>query len=312
MEIHRLGQRTVVLPKRPFVASGAAIAGKKEGEGPLGSEFDAVIEDDLFDEETWEKAESRFAYTAATTCLTKAGCTSGRVEAVLGGDLINQIIPTSMAARELHAPFLGLYGACSTMAERQYRFPLEYGSQRTPTSQWTVTGAGAVFLTLEDGFPRLARIAHLTVGQVVDLGVKDANNMGAAMAPAAADTLTRHLQDLHRTAADYDLIVTGDLGCVGHDILLALMEERGLPLLPQRYLDCGMAVFAPEQDVQAGGSGCGCSAIVLCSHILRRIREGELHRVLFMATGALVSPMASQQGAAIPGIAHAVVLEGVD
>ena len=341
MEIHRLGQRTVVLPKRPFVASGAAIAGKKEGEGPLGSEFDAVIEDDLFDEETWEKAESRFAYTAATTCLTKAGCTSGRVEAVLGGDLINQIIPTSMAARELHAPFLGLYGACSTMAEglcvaamlvdggyvrnalcvagshfcsaeRQYRFPLEYGSQRTPTSQWTVTGAGAVFLTLEDGFPRLARIAHLTVGQVVDLGVKDANNMGAAMAPAAADTLTRHLQDLHRTAADYDLIVTGDLGCVGHDILLALMEERGLPLLPQRYLDCGMAVFAPEQDVQAGGSGCGCSAIVLCSHILRRIRDGELHRVLFMATGALVSPMASQQGAAIPGIAHAVVLEGVD
>ena len=337
MEIHRLGQRKVVLPKRPFVASGAAIAVKKEGEGPLGSEFDAVIEDDLFDEETWEKAESRFAYTAATTCLTKAGCTSGRVEAVLGGDLINQIIPTSMAARELHAPFLGLYGACSTMAEglcvaamlvdggyvrnalcvagshfcsaeRQYRFPLEYGSQRTPTSQWTVTGAGAVFLTLEDGFPRLARITHLTVGQVVDLGVKDANNMGAAMAPAAADTLTRHLQDLHRTAADYDLIVTGDLGRLGHEVVTDLFTRDGVDMT-KNYKDCGLLLYDLErQDMHMGGSGCGCSAAVLNGYLLRGMREGKWNRIVFAPTGALLSPTSSWQGESIPGICHAVAI----
>lgn len=339
MEFHRLGQRTVLLPNKPKLVAGAAVAGKKEGEGPLGSEYDQVIEDDLFGEETWEKAECRFYYTAASTCLKKAGVTPERVDVLLGGDLLNQIIVASMAARELKIPFLGLYGACSTMAEslcvgamlvdgghmrnalcvasshfcsaeRQYRFPLEYGSQRTPTAQWTVTGSGASFLSLEDNVPAIARCTHITVGMVTDMGIADANNMGAAMAPAAADTLVRHFCDTGRTAADYDLIITGDLGRVGHDLLLQLMEERGYPLVFERYMDCGLQVFDASQDVHAGGSGCGCSAIVLNSLILGRLRDGSLKRVLFMATGALMSTTSSQQGGTIPGIAHAIVLEG--
>lgn len=339
MMIHRMGEGTVVLPNRPRLVAGAAIAGKKEGEGPLGQEFDAVIQDDLFGEESWEKAESRFFYTAAKTCLTKAGLREEQVDALMGGDLLNQIMSASMAARELHIPFLGLYGACSTMAEslcvggmlvdggylrnalcaasshfcsaeRQYRFPLEYGNQRTPTAQWTVTGAGASLITCDETLPAICRLTHATIGRVQDLGVADANNMGAAMAPAAADTLHRHFRDTGRSPEDYDLIITGDLGQVGHDILLELMRDRRMPLDPDHYLDCGLAVFAPEQDTHAGGSGCGCSAVTLNSLILHRFRQRELRRVLFMATGALLSTTTSQQGATIPGIAHAVVLEG--
>jgi len=332
-------QGTIVLRHRPRLCMGAAIAGKKEGEGPLGSGFDQVIQDDLFDEESWEKAECRFFYTAADTCIRKAGLTHQQVDVMLGGDLLNQITSASMAARELKIPFLGLYGACSTMAEslcvgamlvdaghvrtalcaasshfcsaeRQYRFPLEYGNQRTPTAQWTVTGSGASLLSSDESIPAIARCTHVTIGRVTDLGVADANNMGAAMAPAAADTLTRHFADTGRTAGDYDLIITGDLGQVGHDILLELMRQRGTPLIEEKYVDCGLLVFSPEQDVHAGGSGCGCSAIVLNSHILERLRRGEIHRVLFMATGALLSTTTSQQGETIPGIAHAIVLEG--
>ena len=336
---HSIGQRTIDLPRRPKICAGAAIAGRKEGEGPLGHELDQVIDDDLFGEETWEKAECRLFYTACETCLRKAGVTTGQVDVLLGGDLLNQIISASMAARELKLPFLGLYGACSTMAEglclsallvdgghirtalcaasshfcsaeRQYRFPLEYGSQRTPTAQWTVTGAGASLVTAEESLPAMARCAQVTIGRVTDMGIADANNMGAAMAPAAADTLLRHFADTGRTSADYDLIITGDLGQVGHDILLQLMHDRGHALNPERYMDCGLAVYDASQDVHAGGSGCGCSAITLNSHILRRIREGELRRVLFMATGALLSTTSSQQGDTIPGVAHALVLEG--
>lgn len=338
MVIHRMGEGTVVFPNRPKIIAGAAIAGKKEGEGPLGKEFDAVIQDDLFGEETWEKAESRFYYTAAKTCLTKAGVEEDQVDCLLGGDLLNQIMSSSMAARELHVPFLGLYGACSTMAEslcvgamlvdggylrnalctvsshfcsaeRQYRFPLEYGCQRTPTAQWTVTGAGASFLTLDEKTPAICRCTHATIGRVKDMGVMDANNMGAAMAPAAADTLTRHLRDTGRSPEDYDLIITGDLGRVGHDILLELMKDQRLPLDPDHYLDCGLAVFAPGQDTHCGGSGCGCSAVTLNSLILHRFQERTLRRVLFMATGALLSTTSNQQGETIPGIAHAIVLE---
>ena len=330
---------TITLKNRPALIQGAAIAGKKEGDGPIGREFDRIIEDDLFGEESWEKAESRFYYTAATACLHKVGITEKQVDVLLGGDLLNQIMSSSMAARELHIPFLGLYGACSTMAEslcigamltdaghvrtalcaasshfcsaeRQYRFPLEYGCQRTPTAQWTVTGAGATLLSNNPVLPAICRCTHVTIGRVTDMGIADANNMGAAMAPAAADTLRRHFEDTGRTAGDYDLIITGDLGQVGHDILLALMQEHGRPLIPERYLDCGLQVFDCEkQDVHAGGSGCGCSAIVFNSYILRRIREGELKRVLFMATGALLSTTTSQQGETIPGIAHAIALE---
>ena len=289
--LKRIGTGTILLPNRPGIAQTAAIVGKKEGEGPLHSEFDAVIEDDLFGEETWEKAESRFHYTAADTCLKKAGATPESVDVTLGGDLLNQIMAASTAAQKLQTPFLGIYGACSTMAEtlcigamlcdggyarralccasshfcsaeRQYRFPLEYGNQRPPTSQWTVTGAGAA-----------------------------------------------HLMDTGRTAADYDLIISGDLGKIGHDLLLTLMMDAGVPLDAARYVDCGMLIFSPEQDVHAGGSGCGCSASVLCGYIMRLFREKAIHRVAFMATGALLSPTFSQQGGAIPGIAHLIVLE---
>ena len=335
---NRIGQHTISLPNCPKIAATAAITGKKEGQGPLRGDFDQIIDDDLFGEETWEKAESRFQYTAAELAIRKAGLTREQIDAALGGDLLNQIMAASLAVRELHTPFLGLYGACSTMAEslclaamlvdggylrsavctasshfctaeRQYRFPLEYGCQRPPTAQWTVTGAGSAVVTAEECLPCLCRATHVTLGRIVDMDIKDANNMGAAMAPAAADTLRRHLSDLGRSAADYDLIITGDLGRVGHDLLLTLMRDSGLPLDEGRYIDCGLEIFTPDQDVHAGGSGCGCSAVTLCGHIMRRFREKELQRVLFMATGALLSPTSSQQGDTIPGVAHAIVLE---
>lgn len=338
MQNNRIGTSTIVLPNRPRIVSGASIVGKKEGEGPLHGDFDQIIEDDLFGEETWEKAESRFQYTAADLAIRRAGLTHEQIDAALGGDLLDQLMAVSLAVRELHTPFLGLYGACSTMAEslcvaamlvdggylrhavctasshfctaeRQYRFPLEYGCQRPPTAQWTVTGAGSAVVSADEKLPAICRCTHATPGRIVDMAIKDANNMGAAMAPAAADTLFRHLTDLGRTHADYDLIITGDLGQVGHDLLLTLMQERGLPLDPARYIDCGLTIFSPAQDVHAGGSGCGCSAVTLCGHIFRRFQQGELHRVLFMATGALLSPTSSQQGDTIPGIAHAIVLE---
>lgn len=338
MQFNRIGTSTIVLPNRPRIVAGAAIVGKKEGEGPLKNDFDQIIEDDLFGEETWEKAESRFQYTAADLAIRRAGLTHEQIDAALGGDLLDQIMAASLAVRELHTPFLGLYGACSTMAEslcvaamlvdggylrhavctasshfctaeRQYRFPLEYGCQRPPTAQWTVTGAGSAVVSADEGMSAICRCTHATPGRIVDMAIKDANNMGAAMAPAAADTLRRHLTDLGRTSADYDLIITGDLGQVGRDLLLTLMQERGLPLDPARYIDCGLEIFSPAQDVHAGGSGCGCSAVTLCGHILRRFQQGALHRVLFMATGALLSPTSSQQGDTIPGIAHAIVLE---
>ncbi len=341
--MNRIGQSTILLPRRPAVISCAALAGKKEGEGPLADDFDRIVEDDLFGEESWEKAEARFQYTAATLCLEKAGMAPKDADAALGGDLLNQIIAASLSAREMHIPFLGLYGACSTMAEsillaamltdggymrralctasshfcsaeRQYRFPLEYGCQRPPTAQWTVTGAGSLLISgLTEDFPRaIARIPALTPGRIVDLGVTDANNMGAAMAPAAADTLCRHFEDTGTSPSDFDLIISGDLGRVGHDVLLELMQQKGHPLDESTYIDCGLEVFTPDQDVHAGGSGCGCSAVVLCSRILHQMENHQLRRVLFMATGALLSTTSSQQGGTIPGIAHAAVLEAPD
>jgi stage V sporulation protein AD len=334
----RMGAETVLLPSRPGIIAGAAFAGKKEKEGPLGNLFDQIVEDDTFGEESWEKAESHFFYSAAKTCLQKAGVIEKSVQYLLGGDLLNQIMASSMAARELGIPFLGLYGACSTMAEslalgsmlvdggfakqvicgasshfctaeRQYRFPLEYGSQRCPTSQWTVTGAGATLLSSDASLNPLAHVTHVTVGRLVDMGVTDANNMGAAMAPAAASTLAAHFQDTGRSAADYDRIVTGDLGRVGHDALLELMEKKGLPLDFDHYMDCGLQIYDANQDVHAGGSGCGCSACVFNTLLLSKLASGEFKRILFMATGALLSPTSNQQGESIPGVAHAVAIE---
>ena len=261
---------------------------------------------------------------------------------MLGGDLLNQIMPSSLAARALKIPFLGMYGACSTMseglvvggmltdggyaspvlctaashyatAERQYRFPLEYGNQRTPAAQWTVTGAGAVMLAQAEGefSAPYARLTRACVGRVVDMGVTDANNMGAAMAPAAAATLCAYFDDTGDDPAAFDRIITGDLGLVGSRLLLEWCEKQGHPLPEAGMMDCGLTIYDADQDSHAGGSGCGCSAVVLSGYILPKLRQGEWRRVLFMATGVLLSPTTSQQGETIPGVAHAVVLEGV-
>ena len=329
----RLGRNTVVLSNRPAIIAGAALAGKKEGEGPLGQLYDAVVPDDLFGEESWEKAEQHFFYTAAATCLNKAGVTPQEVDVLLGGDLLNQIMAASMAARELGTPFLGLYGACSTMAEslcvgamlvdgghmrnalcaasshfctaeRQYRFPLEYGSQRTPTAQWTVTGSGAAILSREGEGPR---ITHVTVGKIVDKGITDTNNMGAAMAPAAFDTITAHFRDTGRKPSDYDLIVTGDLGVLGSELLLELLRREGLQL--PNHADCGCLIFdEKKQDVHCGGSGCGCCASVLTGHLLGGMTAGKWKNILFCPTGALHSPTSAFQGESIPCICHAVAI----
>ena len=337
MSQHRIGGHTVVFQRPPRILSAAAVVGPKEGRGPLGDFFDRVHDDPLLGRPSYEQAEHALFQEACERCLEKARLPKDRVQALLGGDLLNQIMAASLAARELSIPFLGLYGACSTMAEslilgsalvdggyaspvlcaagshyctveRQYRYPLEYGNQRTLAAQWTVTGAGACLLG--DGGDALAHITHATIGSVVDLGCKDANNMGAAMAPAAAQTLCRHFQDTGRTPRDYDRIITGDLGQVGGGLLFELMAREQMPLPDGQYLDCGLTIFDPSEDIHAGGSGCGCSASVLSAMILPRLKSGEWKRVLFMATGALLSPTTSQQGESIPGIAHAVVLEG--
>ena len=333
----RKGAQTLVFESKPVILSRAAIGGKKEGEGPLAAHFDFLGKDAKLGQKTFEKAESKLQELALDTAKRKLGISYEDIDVLFAGDLLNQCISSSFAARGTSIPFLGLYGACSTMAEslllaaafvdagfadtaaaltsshfasaeRQYRFPLEYGNQRPPTSQWTVTGAGAALLDTSARRP-ICRATHVTLGRIVDLAIKDMNNMGAAMAPAAADTLRRHLMDTGRTAADYDLIISGDLGKIGHDLLLTLMMDAGVSLDAARYVDCGMLIFSPEQDVHAGGSGCGCSASVLCGYIMRLFREKAIHRVAFMATGALLSPTFSQQGGAIPGIAHLIVLE---
>lgn len=339
MPQHRVGGHTLVFAHDPRILATASVVGPKEGRGPMGSLFDHVLEDALCGQQSFEQAEHAIFQEACERCLQKAGVQRDQVQALLGGDLLNQIMAASLAARELAIPFLGLYGACSTMAEslilasilvdggyaspvlcaagshyctaeRQYRFPLEYGNQRTPAAQWTVTGTGACLLG--DGDRGLCRVTHATIGTVTDLGIRDANNMGAAMAPAAAATLEQHFRDTGRSPADYDCVVTGDLGKVGSDILHQLMIDCGLPLPEGVHMDCGLTIFDPNDDVHAGGSGCGCSASILSAYILPHLQAGTWKRVLFMATGALLSPTTSQQGETIPGVAHAAALEGGD
>ncbi|MBQ9263592.1 MAG: stage V sporulation protein AD [Clostridia bacterium] len=338
MPQNRIGERTILFPHAPGILAAAAVVGPKEGKGPFGQAFDLVIDDPMYGQESYEQAEHAIYREACQRCCQKAGIETRDVQALLGGDLLNQIMAASLAARELEVPFLGLYGACSTMseslilgailtdggyaspvicaagshfctAERQYRFPLEYGGQRSLAAQWTVTGTGACLLSGE-AETAMAHITGATIGQVVDMGINDASNMGAAMAPAAANTLLRHFQDTGRTPEDYDKIITGDLGQVGSDLLRELLKESGITLTKEKHLDCGLEIFDPKDDIHAGGSGCGCSASVLASHLLPRIHKGEWQRILFMATGALLSPTTSQQGETIPGVAHAVVIEG--
>lgn len=335
----RIGMQTIALSTRPAICGSAAYAGKKEGEGPLGAYFDFVAKDELYNQDTFELAEKQLYLDAIRKAIRKGGASPEEVQFLLGGDLLNQIITASFSARDLGIPFIGLYGACSTMAEslalgsmlldgghaeqvicaasshfctaeRQYRYPLEFGAQRPPTAQWTVTGAGATLISTQPHAPVLANITQVCMGRVVDLGITDANNMGAAMAPAAADTLLALFADTGTTPEDYDLIVTGDLGLIGHDLLMQLMREQRMPLPDERCTDCGLLIFdREEQDVHAGGSGCGCSAVVLNAYLLPMLQTGQLRRIVFMATGALMSLTSSQQGESIPGIAHAVVLE---
>lgn len=335
MENLHKGKQSIIFPNRPVLTHAASVVGKKEGEGPLGSCFDVVNQDTKFGEPSWEHAESRMQMTALDTVLQKAALPQDALELVLSGDLLNQCVGSNFALRGRGIPSLGLYGACSTMAEalllaasavnagyvrralalssshfasseRQYRFPLGYGGQRTPTSQWTVTGAGAALVQASGTGVAIPRA---TVGCVTDQGVKDANNMGAAMAPAAYATIRAHLDDFSLAPSDYDLIVTGDLGSLGKSLLIELFARDGVDLSPN-YEDCGVLIFdADTQDVHCGGSGCGCSAVVLCSHLLERMRRGELKRLLFCGTGALLSPVSTQQGESIPAICHAVALE---
>lgn len=333
--IRRIGQRTLQLENRPFLLAHAAAVGKKEGEGPLGAQFDFVTEDDRMGQKSWELAESELQKTAIETALNKAGLQKSDLDLILAGDLLNQCIGSFLASMQSDVPYLGQYGACSTMAqglalgaclveggaarrlvasasshfcsaERQYRFPLAYGGQRTPTAQWTATAAGAAVLGGQ-GSGHI-RITHALFGKMVEMGVKDANNMGAAMAPAAYDTLSTLLADLGAQPKDFNCIVTGDLGHVGADILLTLLREDKIDLSPV-YSDCGSLLFGDGQDAHAGGSGCGCSAAVLCGPLLRDMQAGKIRRLVFAGTGAMMSPTSVQQGQPIAGICHAVVIE---
>lgn len=325
-------RQTVLFPKGPRIGAHACIAGPKEGRGPLGGCFDSVLEDDLLGMTSWELAEAEMERRTCELCLKKGGIT--KPQAQLGGDLLNQLMASGIAAREIGAPFLGLYGACSTMAEglivaavlvdggyrenalacasshfctaeRQFRFPLELGTQRPPSAQRTATAAGAVLVRREGG---KVSIEAGTIGRVVDYEISDANHMGAAMAPAVADTIEAHFVDMKRSQEDYDLIVTGDLGIIGRKILLEILRERGICIAEEKLMDCGASLFAPEQDCHSGGSGCGCIASVLTGHVLRRMEKGELGRVLAIGSGAMTSTTSAQQGLSIPSIAHAVAL----
>jgi len=331
-----IGKHSFLPEKPPAITAWASVASKKESEGPLANSFDLIEKDSYFGQKTWEQAEKRMQQLALETLSKKAGCKLSDFGLVFSGDLLNQCIGSSFTLRNTGVPHLGLYGACSTMAEsllmatmavdggfsdhvvamtsshfasseRQYRFPLGYGGQRTPTAQWTVTGSGAALVCRDGKGPK---ITACTIGTVTDLGIKDANNMGAAMAPAAFATIKAHFQDLSVTADDYDLIVTGDLGQLGKDALLALASREGIPL-GGKLTDCGTLVFdCLTQDVHSGGSGCGCSAITLCGYLLNKLNTGKLKRILFCGTGALLSPTSTQQGLPIPGVCHAVVIEG--
>lgn len=331
----RTGRYTLTLPTRPVIAGSAAVVGKKEGEGPLAEEFDHIFSDTTMGENSWEKAESALSREAVIRALAKAEVSSADVDVIFSGDLLNQCIATTFGLRELDMPFAGLYGACSTMAlslamagvftdcgaantavaatsshfasaEKQFRYPLEYGGQRPPAAQWTATAAGAAVVKKEGGGPTIEQVLF---GRIQDLGIKDANNMGAAMAPAACATIADFLRDTNTKPSDYDMILTGDLGVVGSHLLCELMQKQENIDITAVHADCGMMLYAiDEQDVNAGASGCGCSGSVVCSYIMRRLKAGELKRVLFVGTGALMSTTSSRLGESIPGIAHAVLL----
>ena len=307
MKGKRIGRQTVQFSTPPVIRAAASVVGRKEGEGPLCGRFDSVSQDTYFGEKSWEQAESAMLRQCFARVCRKAALAPEALDYVLSGDLLNQCVGSAYAMRDVGAPYLGLYGACSTMAEAvSLAAMLIDGGVRPPTAQWTVTGAGALILAAAGAGPR---VTMATTGTIVDAGITDTNNMGAAMAPAAYETLRAHFADTGRTPDDYDLIVTGDLGKIGHAVVTRLFADDGVDLTG-RYNDCGLMIYDLEaQDVHAGGSGCGCSASVLAGHLMKLLTGGQIRRLLFAATGALMSPTASMQGQSIPGICHAVAIE---
>jgi len=329
------GHQTWVYDSKPVIRSSAAVGGPFEAKGALADDFDILHEDVWLGQDSFEKAEKKLLEQACEKAIDKAGMKKEDIQFLLSGDLMDQIISSSFAARTLGMPYLGIFGACSTSmlglalasllvhtgaadnalaaasshnvaAEKQFRYPTEYGGQKPPTAQWTVTGAGAAVVSREGDGPR---VSSATIGRVIDMGISDPFNMGTAMAPAAVDTIQAHLRDLKREPKYYDLIATGDLGRVGHKIAGDLLNKHEIDIPPEIFTDCGILIYKEDQPVQAGGSGCACSATVTYGHLLKRMRKGELGRILVVATGALLSPLSYQQKETIPGIAHAVSIE---
>ena len=348
------GRQSVIFEEKPLIRGRGTVVGEKEGQGPLAKNFDIILKEDMYGEKSWEKAESKMLKEAMKKAVSRAGITEKDIDIMLSGDLLNQLMSSSFMARDMHIPFLGLYGACSTMteslvlgsmlidggfaknvlvgasshfctAERQFRMPVEHGNQRPPSAQWTATAAGGVVVSaasdvdsvdnlsgcMTDRLGSRIRVESATVGKVIDAGIKDSNQMGAAMAPAAVDTLLNHLEDMDRNLDYYDLAVTGDLGFIGKDIMMDLLADAGLDkkMLFSHYDDCGTMLFSKEQDVHGGGSGCGCSASVFAGYLLKEMEKGKIKRLLLMSTGAMLSTISPLQGESIPGIAHAVSLE---
>lgn len=330
-----IGKQSIQFPKPPYLLASSSIVGQKEKEGPLGKLFDEVIEDPMAGEDNWEKGESEFMKRAIESAIQKSKITKDEVRYLFAGDLLGQLIATSFGVKDFQIPIFGIYGACSSAgegislasmavaggyadyaiaassshfgsAEKQFRFPLEYGNQRPLSSTWTVTGSGAFVISKKKSD---VQISGITTGKIVDYGIKDSMNMGAAMAPAAAQVIYQHLQDFQRVPDDYDRIVTGDLGTVGQKILIDLLKENDYDISKQ-HMDCGIEIYSSEdQDTNAGGSGCACSAVTLSAFILPKIQCGEWKRVLFVPTGALLSTVSFNEGQSVPGIAHGVLLE---
>lgn len=339
----KMGGQTFNFPCKPTVSGAGTIVGKKEGSGPMRKWFDTILDNDIYGEKTWEKAEAKMLKESMMMAIKKAGKEECGVDAMLSGDLLNQLMSSSFTARDLKIPFLGLYGACSTMAEsillgsvlvdggyaksvvaaasshyctaeRQFRMPLEHGNQRPPSAQWTVTGAGGIIIesgneAIDKANGRIA-VTCGTIGKVVDTGIKDSNQMGAAMAPAAMDTLYTHFKDTGRAPEYYDMILTGDLGYIGKNILLDQVGKKGYDI-SGIYEDCGAIMYGDEQDVHGGGSGCGCSATIFAGRIFKELMGGTLRRVFLISTGALLSTISPMQGESIPGIAHGIAFEYV-
>ena len=332
--MQKLGKQTIKFDTPPTIVDCACIVGPKEADGPLAKYFDQCLDNELWGEKTWEKAESKIMKETVNMTISKSGISSDKIEYCFAGDLLNQCISSSFGLRELNIPFFGIFGACSTFveglslasvfiegginyaicaasshfcsSEKQFRFPLELGNQRPPSSQWTVTGAGSAIVAKDGQGPF---ITNITSGKIVDMGIKDANNMGAAMAPAAFDTLITHFKDTGRSPNYYDAILTGDLGHIGKDILIDLCKNEGYNV-NSVYNDCGVLIFDKEkQDTHSGGSGCGCCATVFSGYLFKQLKEKKIKRLLLIATGALMNATSSQQGESIPGIAHAISIE---